>query len=125
MSYDILAFDPSATDDADFLSWWDGQAAWSEDHTYADPAVTTPALRAFYEELTLTFPNMNEADEDELDADEDGESLLSEYSIGRHLVYACFAWSQAAHAREVFGAPAAKHGVAVGWVSDDASVSRP
>lgn len=128
MSYDILAFDPSAVTDADFPAWWKQQSRWSEGHNYNDPTVTTPELQAFFAELTTTFPPMNgpdAPDDDALDADPDLEDRLVDYSVGTRLVYAAFPWSVAEQAAVRFLDLATAHGVAVADVSGDGSVYRP
>lgn len=125
MSYDILAFDPTAASDEQFPAWWRGQSQWTETHGYDDTAVTTPQLRGFYDELVLSFPDMQSEAADEVFENGGDESTLTDYSIGTRLVYAAFAWSQAEAARKAFESLAAKHGVAVAWVSDDASIVRP
>ena len=73
----------------EFLVWYDKETEWPEEHSYDDPAVTSPALRNWYEEMIKTFPNMNgpDAPDDELD-DEDAEAHLTDYSIGHHVIYA-------------------------------------
>ncbi|MGG7104121.1 hypothetical protein [Rhodococcus sp. 24CO] len=124
MSYDILAFEPSATSDEDFASWYENQVEWSEDHGYDDPSVTTSRLRAFYEDLVVGYRAMNgpgAPTDEELDADGDLESRLTDYSIGTTLVYAAFAWSQAEEAQRVFCELAAKHEVAVALVSESST----
>lgn len=125
MSYDLLAFDPTAVADEDFPAWWEEQAGWSEDHSYDDPSVTTPALRAFYGELTQTFPPLDGHTMEEFDADPDLLARPSSYSIGTSLVYGCFSWSRAGQAQEVFVDLALRHGVAVALVSEDGSILRP
>ena len=69
MSYDVLVFDPAAVSDADFPAWWVEQATWSENHSYSDPAVTTPELQAFYADICDQFSNMDALTDEELDAD--------------------------------------------------------
>ena len=129
MSYDILAFDPASTSDAEFAEWWDSQSQWNEDHSYDNAEVTTPALRAFLLALSQTFPPMNGPDaptDEQIDGDSELESRLTDYTIGSNLVYAAFAWSQADAAAALFGKLATEHGVAVAWVSQDPLViSRP
>jgi hypothetical protein len=128
MSYDILAFTPSVVTDEQFLAWWEVQATWSEDHSYDDPAATTPELEAFYEELVRLFPPMNGTDAPtsvQLENDPDLESRLADYSIGSDLVFASFAWSAAETAKMIFIAAASKHRVAVALVSEDGSIIRP
>lgn len=121
MSFGILAFEPSATSDEGFAFWYENQMEWSEDHGYDDPSVTTFRLRAFYEDLVVSYRAMNGPDaptDEELDADEELESRLVDYSIGTVLVYAAFAWSQAEYAQQVFCELAAEHDVAVALVSE-------
>ena len=128
MSYDILAFDPSSTKDSDFPGWWADQSSWSEDHSYNDIAVTTPALREFYADLIKTFPPMNGPDSptnDEIDKDSSLEGRLTDYAIGTSLIYGAFAWSQESEARQLFTSLAAKHRVAVALVSDGDEILRP
>lgn len=128
MSYDILAFDPAVVADTDFPGWWQVQSEWPEDHSYDDPEVTTPNLRAFYDELIRTFPPMNgpgSVTDDELLRDPGLESRMTDYSIGTTLIYGAFAWSQARTGQATFMALAAKHGVAVALVSDQGSILRP
>lgn len=122
VSYDILAFAPQATTDTSFKAWWDGQSDWSEDHDYSDPAVTTPALLAFYRELIATFPPMNGPDapsDDELDADPDLEERVIDYTLGRQLIYGAAGWSQAETVAQTWERLGRVHGVAIAFVSDE------
>lgn len=128
MSYDILAFEPTAVNDDEFSAWWEHQSQWSEDHSYDNSAVASPALQAFYTDLIREFPPMNGPDapsDEQLDENADLEKRLTDYSIGASLVYAAFAWSEAETAREVFQRIAQAHGVAVAMVSDDGKIIRP
>ena len=128
MSYDVLVFDPAAVSDADFPAWWVEQATWSENHSYSDPAVTTPELQAFYADIHQQFPNMNGPDaptDEELDTDPDIEDRLADYSIGNRLIYMSFPWSEGAHALTAVETIALRNGVAVARVSDDSSIQRP
>ena len=128
MSYDVLVFDPAAVSDADFPAWWVEQATWSENHSYSDPAVTTPELQAFYADIHQQFPNMNGPDatpDEEGATDPDIEDRLADYSIGTRLIYMAFPWSQAAHALTAVETIALRNGVAVARVSDDSSIQRP
>ena len=128
MSYDVLVSDPAAVSDADFPAWWVERATWSENHSYSDPAVTTPELQAFYADIHQQFPNMNGPDaptDEELDTDPDIEDRLADYSIGTRLIYMAFPWSQAAHALTAVETIALRNGVAVARVSDNSSIQRP
>lgn len=114
MSYDLMVFERTTAPQKhkDFLEWYRKETEWKEEHGYNDPAVTSPALKSWYEEITKIFPNMNgpDASDDELD-DEDAEVHFTDYSIGHHVIYAAFAWSVANEAYELTKALAQKHGV--------------
>ena len=106
-----MVFDPKAapTDRAAFLAWYKEQTEWAEDHTYDDPAVTTEALRAWFFDMLKQFPAMNgpHATRD----DDDPSARVSNYCIGRSVIYVAFAWSQAGAAFEAVMEHARKHGV--------------
>lgn len=123
MSYDILAFDPSAAPSADeaVLDWYRQQAEWLEQHSYDDPSLTTPKLRAFYRDLIKVFPPMSgpDARADDCDADTD-------YAIGQDILYVSFRWAKADPARDTFIRLAVVHGVGVCEVSESlAAIHRP
>lgn len=118
MSYDIVAFDPSATTDSDYPGWYDRQAEWGEEHSYDDAAVTTPGLRAFYTEIIEDFPPMNGPDAPDLESlTLEAEGRLAEYSIGSRIIQASCRWPQAQRADELFRELAARHDVAIAWAS--------
>jgi hypothetical protein len=121
MSYDIFAYDPAAIDaHDDLLAWYRKQAEWSEPHSYSDPAVTTPRLRALYRDLIAVFPPMNGPD-----APPDDDEAMTDYSIGAEIVYVAFRWPQADQAREAFIRLGAKHGVGVCEISESPVVVHP
>ncbi|RYF51257.1 MAG: hypothetical protein EOO38_03690 [Cytophagaceae bacterium] len=108
MSYDLMVFDPAAApiSKSDFLLWYDEQTEWREEHTYDDPAVTTPKLREWYQLMIADFPPMNGPDR----SDDFDDPMVSDYSVGRSVIYVAFAWSQAEvaykavrHAAETIG----------------------
>ena len=117
MSYDLMVFEPTAapTDRDAFMAWYGEQTKWSEGHSYDDPAVTTAALRAWFMEIIETFAPMNGPLSDP-DAD---DATVTDYSVGREVIYAAFAWSKAENAREVVFRLAAKHAVGFFDVSTD------
>ena len=49
MSYDLMVFAAEAApkDRAAFLEWYEGHAEWAEGHSYDNPDVSTPALKAW------------------------------------------------------------------------------
>jgi hypothetical protein len=109
MSYDLLVFDAAAAprDREEFLDWYDERTEWEAPHGYDDPQVTTPALRAWFEDMIATYPPLNGPF-----ANHEGDNILaSEYSIDGELIYVCFAWSQAERAYDSVVALAGKHGV--------------
>lgn len=119
MSYDLMVFERTKAPQKrkEFLVWYDKETEWSEEHGYDDPAVTSPALRNWYEEMIKTFPNMDSPDAEV--EDDDAEAHLTVYSIGHNVIYAAFAWSVAEEAYEKVKALAQKHGVGFYDVSSD------
>jgi hypothetical protein len=109
MSYDLMVFDHQVppSDREAFLSWYEEQAKWSEGHTYNDPAVTTPALRAWFMDMIQKYPAINGPFKtDDVDSDQ-----ISDYCIGRSVVYIGFAWSIAESAYDDVFLLAEKHRV--------------
>lgn len=119
MSYDLLVFAPRAApaDRGAFLEWWEAQSEWAEGHSYDDPEVSTPELRSWFFEMIKSFPPMNGPfAAEELPPD---DSAVTDYSIGKHVIYAAFAWSEAEVAYEKVFSLAGKHGVGVLDASSD------
>ena len=123
MSYDLMVFDPSAAppERPAFVEWYREQTEWSEGHSYDDPANTTPALAAWYEEIRKLYPNMNGpgAVSDEELMKPGVEERLGDYTIGHHVIYVGFAWSQAEEVYPVVRSLAVKYGVGFYDVSGD------
>ncbi|MFE6077330.1 hypothetical protein ACFVQB_22970 [Paenibacillus sp. NPDC057886] len=129
MSYDLMVFDPAKApvDKASFMRWYGEQTKWSEDHSYSDIKVSSEQLQRFYEELVLTFPSMN-VDDDVFEAMEEAgtDNRLTEYSLGKEVIYAAFAWSVAEDAYKVMRELARKHNVGFFDVSgSDGEIIRP
>jgi len=121
MSYDLMVFDPldAPRGRARFIQWYKRTTEWSEGHSYNDPAVTTPALRAWYEDIRRMFPNMNgpgAPSDDEIDR---FGHRLTDYSIAKHAIYAAFAWSVAEDAYQTVRETAVAHDVGFYDVSGD------
>jgi len=111
MSYDLMVFDPDAAppNHADFMVWYAGQTRWAEGHSYNDPAVTMVRLREWFLEIAKTFPPMNgPMAKEELPKD---EASATDYSIGRKVIYAAFAWSKTEAAYKTVFDLAARHQV--------------
>jgi hypothetical protein len=72
-------------------------------------------------EMKETFPPMNgpEAPTDEEIDNMENDSYLTDYSIGREIIYAAFAWSLAEEAYEKMKSLALKHGVGFFNVSEN------
>lgn len=97
-----------------FMTWFAQQTEWNEDHDYQSISVSSSALQNWFMEMKNTFPPMNGADApdtDLIDEDENLERHLTDYSIGREMIYAAFAWSVADEAYERMRTLAQKHGV--------------
>lgn len=119
MSYDVMVFSQSTapTSRDELLSWAHQQMEWSEGHSYDDPAVTTPALRAWFMDMIETFPAMNgpQAVAEELMDDDH----VTDYTIGSEVIYAGFRWSLAQEAYSRTVELARRHKVGFYDVSSD------
>jgi hypothetical protein len=117
MSYDLMVFAPDlapAKMRGPFLDWYDQQSEWEEAHGYDDAAVSTPALRAFYDELVGNFPALKEDD----DGDGDGDGG-TDYTIGTAVIYMSFPWDKVDEAHAAVIKLAGKHAVGFFDVSSD------
>jgi hypothetical protein len=111
MSYDLMVFEPDSPPKGHegFMEWYWKQVEWGEGHTYNDPAVSSERLQKFFSEIIVSFPPLNGVfAEDDLPED---EATATDYSIGRQVIYACFAWSKTEPAYEAMFNLAAKHGL--------------
>ncbi len=105
MSYDLMVFEKSKSPRTkeEFMKWYDEQTEWGEDHDYQTPSVSSAALQNWYQSMKNIFPPMNGIDaptEDELQKNEDLEERLTDYCIGRDVIYVAFSWSLANEAYE-------------------------
>jgi hypothetical protein len=93
LSYDLLVFAPEAAprDGAAFRAWFEEQAEWSEDHSYDDPAATTSGLASWFHAIRARFPAMNGP----FASQNYDDVRVSDYCIGRHVIYVAFTWSVA------------------------------
>jgi hypothetical protein len=114
MSFDLMVFAPDAAPAKRpaFLDWYEAQTEWHEDHGYDDPALATPALRAFYADLAAEFPPAPAGVED--------PEAGTDYTIGSTLIYMSFLdWDRIDAAWEAVNRLAAKHELGFFDVSSD------
>ena len=119
-----MVFDAEAApeDRAEFMVWYREQTQWKETHEYNDPEVTAPKLRAWFAEMIKTFPPMNGP----FRSEDDDSSKITDYSVGRSVIYAAFAWSEAEAALPAMRRLAQKHGVGFFDVSaEEGEIVRP
>lgn len=109
MSYDLMVFNPEIAPKKrhEFMAWYQEQTKWEEEHSYDDPIVTTANLRSWFMEMIKTFPAMNGP----FAIDDPDDDSVTDYSVGRDVIYAAFAWSLAEEAYEVMKGLAEKHKV--------------
>ena len=89
------------------MEWYHQQTKWSEGHNYDDPDVSTVELREWFLEMITLYPAMNGP---HASGDVD-EPKVTDYSVGRSVIYAAFAWPEAAAARGIMFSLAKKHRV--------------
>lgn len=113
MSYDLMVFETSKApaSKAAFMAWFKKQTEWSEDHDYQTIGVSSPALQSWFMEMKETFPPMNGEYAPEPERFDELEQYAADYSIGRDVIYAAFAWSMAGEAYTLMRNLAQKHGV--------------
>jgi hypothetical protein len=99
----------------DFMKWYQDQTEWTEEHSYDDPANTSAELRNWFMEMIKTFPAMNGPFARE-DID---NSNVSDYCIGRDIIYVAFTWSVAEQAFKTMIELAEKYSVGFFDVSSD------
>jgi hypothetical protein len=109
MSYDLMVFEPDAVppSHSEFLDWYARQTKWGQDHGYDDPALSSGRLRAWFDDIVLIFPPMNERST--MDRTEKDEASSTDYAIGLDFIYASFAWSKSEAAYMTVARLAEKH----------------
>lgn len=111
-----MVFAPAAAPSkrAPFIDWYEQQTEWNEGHDYDDPAVSTPALQAFYADLAAEFPPAL------ADADPSTQDAGTDYTVGQSLIYMSFLdWDKIDQAHETVFRLAAKHALGFFDVSSD------
>ncbi len=124
MSYDLMVYEKTKAPNTrkKFMEWFEQQTEWSEDHDYQSISVSSPSLQNWFMEMKDTFPPMNgeyAPDMELLSEDENLENHVTDYCIGREVIYAAFAWSVADEAYELMRRLAQKHDVGFFDVSSD------
>ncbi|HEY2495114.1 MAG TPA: hypothetical protein VGI33_19670 [Paenibacillus sp.] len=128
MSYDLMVFETTSApkDKKSFMKWYEQQTEWAEEHSYNDPSVSSEALRNWFFDMKESFPQMNgpyAPSDDILDALEEAEDhRVSDYSMGRDIIYICFAWSCADDAYKTVRNLAQKHRVGFFDVSGNGEI---
>ena len=109
MSYDLMVFRSEAAPKKkeEFMEWYDQQTEWTEDHSYDDPANTSEELRNWFMEMKNSYPPLNGP----FALDDTDNIKHTDYCIGRDVIYAAFAWSEAESAYKLMIELAAKHQV--------------
>ena len=127
MSYDLMVFNPrkAPKSEPEFLEWYGSQTEWEEDHSYDDPKVTSNELRNWFMEMKEEFPALNgpysPADiEDRIDDD-----VITDYCIGKDVIYSGFRWSAAEKAYPKMLELANKHEVGFYDPSGDGIIMFP
>lgn len=104
------------------MAWYEEQTEWAEDSDYQTIRISSPALQNWFMEMKETFPPMNgeyAPTEEQFEQDETLEEHLTDYAIGREVIYAAFAWSMAEEAYQLVWELAQKHDVGFFDVSSD------
>jgi hypothetical protein len=118
VSFDLVVFDAvkAPKDRKSFLAWWKEISAWNDEgHDYNNPDLTTPSLRAWFMDMISEFPPMNGPyAKDELPEE---ESVATDYTIGKAVIHAAFAWSKGEQAGDAVIRCAERHKVGVFNVS--------
>jgi hypothetical protein len=109
MSYDLMVFDPQGPppNREGFMEWYRQQTQWNEGHSYDNADLTTSDLRAWYRDMLSQYPAMNGPDS----SDDVDNPKVTDYSIGKSVIYAAFSWSEAEGALNVMFRFAEKHRV--------------
>jgi hypothetical protein len=117
VSYDLMVFElgDAPTERTDFMKWYDAQTEWSEDHSYEDPAVSSAPLKSWFQEMINFYPAMNGPHA----SDDVDDPKVTDFSVGKSVIYAAFAWSEAENALATMRELAIKHNVGFFDVSAD------
>jgi hypothetical protein len=117
LSYDLMVFDAKVAphDRKAFMAWHDKQLELQGSDGCNDPELPTPALRSWFREIIEVYRPMNGP----LASGDLDDPKVTDYCLGRSVIYAAFAWSEAKAAHKFVKELAAKHGVGFFDVSSD------
>ena len=123
MSYDLMVFNVQSapSNKKDFHKWYDKQVEWNEDHSYDDPSVSSKELRNWFEEMMKEYPAMNGP----FASDDVDDPKVTDYSVGRDVIYAAFAYSVAQEARNRMFELATKHKLGFFDISESGAIVTP
>src|ERR1700692_1696423 len=124
MTFDLAVFEATAIppDRAGFLAWFARQAESPEEHGYNNPDVCSPALRNWFDEMRQSYPPTNGP----FATDDYDNPKVTDYGVGRDMIYAAFAWSEVETAHDTALQLARRHRVGFYYVSaDDGEVWMP
>lgn len=99
MSYDLMIIEKNSMPKTseEFHQWIEEKTNYDQDWDYNDVEKTTSRLKEWYMEMIQYFPPMNgpyALAQEELEADDDLEERVTDYTIGDTFIYASFAYSQ-------------------------------
>lgn len=124
MSFDLVVFDQkyAPSDRDEFMDWFKIRSTWGEGHSYNDPKVTTERLQNWFHEMILSFPTLNGPYSTPIidpSSEMHDNQRLTDYSIGKDMIYISFGWSIAEQAYIETKRLALKHSLGFYNVSDD------
>lgn len=91
----------------EFMTWYSRQIEWQEEHSYDDPANCAVELRNWFVDIIEIFPALNGP----FAVDDPDNYNVTDYCIGKNVIYAAFSWSVAGKAYETMKDKAEKHNV--------------
>lgn len=127
MSYDLMVFEKTKAPNnkIEFMKWYEEQVQWNEEHNYDSIELSSDNLKNWFMDMIKIFPPMNgefAPDDDVIENDEELENHLSDYCIGKDVVYIAFAWSVAEEAYDSMLKLALKHNVGFFDVSGNGDI---
>lgn len=103
----VFRKEAAPNDKESFMGWYNKQTEWTEDHSYDDPVNTSENLNNWFMEMKETFPPLNGP----FACEDVDNPKVTDYSIGREVIYAAFPWPEAEKAYPKMLELAKKHKV--------------